>query len=78
MTDEVRVMIAAQAGLLVLGLDDDDPYRNVETIIVHATTVTLNGEQSGSGRHDEQRPVSGARRSRSTTAPSSSRGTKRT
>jgi MtfA peptidase len=47
LTDEVRVMIAAQAALLVLGLDDIDPYRNVRTIIVHASTVTLHGERAG-------------------------------
>jgi hypothetical protein len=47
LTDEIRVMIAAQAGLLVLGLEDHDPYRNVGAIIVHATTVTLHGERAG-------------------------------
>jgi Mlc titration factor MtfA (ptsG expression regulator) len=40
-------MIAAQAALLVLGLDDLDPYRGVDTIIVHASTVTLTGERAG-------------------------------
>lgn len=47
LTDQVRVVIAAQAALLVLGLDDLDPYANVETIIVHASTITLAGERPG-------------------------------
>ena len=39
MTDEVRVSIAAQAALLILGLDFEEPYpRSCESIIVHATT----------------------------------------
>jgi Mlc titration factor MtfA (ptsG expression regulator) len=48
-TDEVRITIAAQAALLVLGLGDPDPYRNVGTIIVHATTVTFGGQHAGPG-----------------------------
>lgn len=46
LTDEIKVSIAAQAALLVLGLDDDDPFRNVGAIIVHPTTVTLIGERA--------------------------------
>src|SRR5436190_3977332 len=47
LTSEIQVTIAAQAALLVLGLDDLDPYRGVDTIIVHASTVTLMGERAG-------------------------------
>jgi Mlc titration factor MtfA (ptsG expression regulator) len=47
--DEIRVTIAAQAGLLLLGFDDDgvDHYANVKTIIVHPTTMTMSGERAG-------------------------------
>jgi Mlc titration factor MtfA (ptsG expression regulator) len=44
--DEIRVVIAAQAGLLILGLDFDY-YRDVQSIIVHPTTVTLTGVRAG-------------------------------
>jgi Mlc titration factor MtfA (ptsG expression regulator) len=45
LTDEIRVTIAAQAALLVLGLPDDS-YRRVHSILVHPTTVVLTGEHS--------------------------------
>ena len=41
----MRVLIAAQASLLLLNLPDDC-YRHVGTIIVHPTTVVLRGERS--------------------------------
>jgi Mlc titration factor MtfA (ptsG expression regulator) len=35
-TDEIRVLVAAQACMLALGFDDDeDPFARVRTIIVH-------------------------------------------
>ena len=43
-TDEMRVMIAAQAAILILELPDDS-YRLVRTILVHPTTVMLHGER---------------------------------
>ena len=46
LTDEIRVVIAAQAALLILGLDIDC-YRDVTAVIVHPTTVTLRGERAG-------------------------------
>ena len=46
LTDEIRVVIAAQAALLILGLDVDC-YRDVSAIVVHPTTVTLHGERAG-------------------------------
>jgi MtfA peptidase len=46
LTDEIRVLIAAQAALLVLGLGLDC-YRDVTAIVVHPTTVTLRGERAG-------------------------------
>jgi hypothetical protein len=46
LTDEIRVVIAAQAALLILGLDIDC-YRDVTAIVVHPTTVTLRGERAG-------------------------------
>lgn len=41
-TDEMRVLIAAQACLVVLGLDLD-LYRQVTSVIVHPRTVVLTG-----------------------------------
>jgi Mlc titration factor MtfA (ptsG expression regulator) len=48
LTDEVRVTIAAQAALLVLGFDDGyHHFANVQTIIVHPSIVTMTGERPG-------------------------------
>jgi MtfA peptidase len=49
LTDEIRVTIATQAALLVLGFDDDgyEYYANVGTIIVHPSTMTTSGERAG-------------------------------
>ena len=44
--DTVRVVIAAQAALLVLNLDEDH-YRLVSSIVVHPSTVRLSGERPG-------------------------------
>jgi Mlc titration factor MtfA (ptsG expression regulator) len=44
MTDEVRVTIAGQAALLVLGFPGYE-YPNVRTIVVHATTIRLPGQR---------------------------------
>jgi Mlc titration factor MtfA (ptsG expression regulator) len=44
--DTVRVVIAAQAALLVLGLSLDH-YRSVSGIIVHPTTLHTSGERPG-------------------------------
>jgi len=46
LTDRVRVLIAAQAALLVLGLTTDH-YRLVSGIIVHASTVQTTGVRAG-------------------------------
>jgi MtfA peptidase len=46
LTDEIRVVVAAQAALLILGLDLSW-YRDVQAIIVHPTTVVLRGERPG-------------------------------
>ena len=54
-TDTMRVLIAAQACLLVLELGDEtnapsDYYRGVGTVIVHPSTVVLSGPRAtGSG-----------------------------
>jgi len=50
LTDEMRLTIASQACLLILELDYDY-YRNVRSILVHPTTMTLTGQRRG--------PVSG-------------------
>ncbi|MCU1364754.1 MAG: hypothetical protein JWN39_393 [Ilumatobacteraceae bacterium] len=44
-TEAMRVLIAAQACLLVLELDGE-PYRQVDTILVHPTTLVLEGQRS--------------------------------
>jgi Mlc titration factor MtfA (ptsG expression regulator) len=43
--DEIMVLIAVQAALLILELPDDS-YRDVHSIIVHPTTLVLTGEHS--------------------------------
>jgi Mlc titration factor MtfA (ptsG expression regulator) len=49
LTDEMRTVISATAALLVLELDDQggDPYRDVQAVIVHPTTVTFRGARPG-------------------------------
>ena len=44
-TDEIKVMIATEACVLLLGLPDDS-FRDVHTVLVHPTTVVLIGEHS--------------------------------
>src|SRR3954452_7465142 len=44
--DTVRVVIAAQAALLVLGLSTD-PFRLVSAIIVHPSTLQTSGVRAG-------------------------------
>jgi hypothetical protein len=46
LNDEIRIVIAAHAALLILGLDFDY-YRDVQSIIVHPTTMTLIGVRAG-------------------------------
>lgn len=45
--DTVRVVVAVQAGLLVLGLDVDH-YRQVSAVVVHRSTAQTRGERPGS------------------------------
>lgn len=60
LTEEMRVLIASQAALLILGLPDDS-YRKVTTIIVHPTGLVMEGEHSLGGGlvSDEPMPVIG-------------------
>ena len=44
-TDEIKVVIATEACVLILGLPDDS-FRGVHTVLVHPTTVVLTGEHS--------------------------------
>ncbi|HZI40002.1 MAG TPA: zinc-dependent peptidase, partial [Acidimicrobiia bacterium] len=46
LTDEIRTVIAAQAALLILGLDFDW-YRAVQAIVVHPTDVVSHEPQPG-------------------------------
>ncbi len=45
-TEDMQVLIAAQAALLTVNLPFDDPYRDVHAIIVHPTTAVMHGEHS--------------------------------
>lgn len=44
-TEDVRVTIAAEASMLLLGLPDDS-FDGVHTVLVHPTTLVLTGEHS--------------------------------
>jgi len=44
-TDEIKVLIASEACVIILGLPDDS-FRDVHTILVHPTTLVLTGEHS--------------------------------
>ena len=48
LTETMRVLIAAEACLLLLGMDDPyiDLYRGVGTVLVHPTTLVLEGQRS--------------------------------
>jgi Mlc titration factor MtfA (ptsG expression regulator) len=66
LTDEIRLVIAAQASLLILGLDIDC-YRGVSSIIVHPTMMTLRGTRPGPARGvvtDEPLPILGQAQNR--------------
>jgi Mlc titration factor MtfA (ptsG expression regulator) len=45
LTDDIEVTVAADAAVLLLGLPDDS-FRRVHTVLVHPTTVVLQGEHS--------------------------------
>ena len=48
LTDEIRVLIAAQASMLLLGLEIDE-YPDVSSVIVHPSTVRLTGDHHAGG-----------------------------
>lgn len=48
LTDGIKVMIAAQASMLLLGLDLDE-YPQLTSVIVHPSTMRLHGEYSAGG-----------------------------
>jgi MtfA peptidase len=61
MDDTVRVVIAAQAALLILGLGTEH-YRAVSAIVVHPTTTVTRGERPGpvpGTRRDDVQPIHG-------------------
>lgn len=47
-TDDMKVLIAAQASMLLLGLEIDE-YPQLTSVIVHPSTVRLHGEYSTGG-----------------------------
>ena len=48
LTEEVQVLIAAQASMLLLGLEIDE-YPQLTSVIVHPSTVRLHGEHAAGG-----------------------------
>lgn len=48
LTDDVKVLISAQASMLLLGLDLDE-YADVTSVIVHRSTVRLHGSRPTGG-----------------------------
>jgi len=48
LTEEVKVLVAAQASLLLLGLEIDE-YPNLTSVIIHRSTVRLSGQHSTGG-----------------------------
>ena len=48
LTDDIKVLIAAQASMLLLGLEIDD-YPQLTSVIVHPSTVRLHGQHSAGG-----------------------------
>jgi Mlc titration factor MtfA (ptsG expression regulator) len=48
-TDQVRVTVAAQACLLLLGIDPKKPYPGLRTIIVYPSTYVANARMVGPG-----------------------------
>ena len=48
LTDDVRVLISAQASMLLLGLDLDE-YPQLTSVIVHTSTVRLHGDHAAGG-----------------------------
>lgn len=65
-TDEMCVLVAAQASLLVLELGAE-PYRRIRTIIIHPTSLVLSGERrTGAGglMTDEPTRIDGQAHSR--------------
>ena len=57
LTDEIRTVIAAQAALLILGLDFDY-YRAVQAIVVHPSTVVSHEPRPGPAGTMEDGPFS--------------------
>jgi MtfA peptidase len=48
LTDDIKVLIAAQASMLLLGLAIDD-YPQLTSVIVHPSTVVLHGDYAAGG-----------------------------
>jgi MtfA peptidase len=48
LTDDIKVLIAAQASMLLLGLEIDD-YPQLTSVIVHPSTVRLHGQHAAGG-----------------------------
>ena len=44
--DEMRATVAAHAGLLHLG-HDEEPFTNVTAVVIHPTTIVVRGERPG-------------------------------
>jgi MtfA peptidase len=45
--DAMRVTVASHAALLHLGHDEDKPFGNVTSVVIHPSTIMLRGERPG-------------------------------
>lgn len=57
MTDEVRITIAAQACLLLLGLNPEKPYPGLKTIIVYPSSYVATARMVGPGGVVTEGPI---------------------
>lgn len=60
LTEEMKVTIAGQACLLALGLDDDNPFRNVTSILVYPNAYVVPAEANFSPLQRSNGPLSAA------------------
>ncbi len=57
--EQVRIIIAAQACLLLLGIPDHDYFSNVTSILVYPAAYLVPGRQEGPIVHEEAVPTAG-------------------
>jgi MtfA peptidase len=60
LTDEMKITIAGQACLLAIGLDDDNPFRNITSILVYPDAYVVPAERNISPLQRQSGPLSAA------------------